>query len=182
MFYNRAKTIFPHEGKVYRALAQLAVKDSDYLSAIYNCMRALSCAYPSSSSETRETLINLFQEIRMKDIEECKLEVSEHDEAAPSRKQRSMAAAANAERVEIDTVSEAAFNRFLMCFFRIQNILFTRIGIDELENLHERFKSLLRAYLTQSVDSTANKTDHVKKLIYVSMILIFIAHSTITDS
>ena len=84
----------------------------------------------------------------MKDIEECKLEVSEHDEAAPSRKQRSMAAAANAERVEIDTVSEAAFNRFLMCFFRIQNILFTRIGIDELENLHERFKSLLRAYLT----------------------------------
>ena len=69
-----------------------------------------------------------------------------------------------------------------MCFFRVQNILFTRIGIDELESLHERQKTLLRVYLTQSVDSATNKTDQVKKLIYVSMILIFIAHATITDS
>lgn len=69
-----------------------------------------------------------------------------------------------------------------MCFFRVQNILFTRIGIDELDSLNERQRNLLRAYLTQSVDSVTNKTDQVKKLIYVSMILIFIAHATITDS
>ena len=75
MFYNRAKTVFPHEGKIYHLLSQLAIKDKDYLSGVYNCMRALSCSYPSTSSETRENLINIFQEIRMKDIEECKLEV-----------------------------------------------------------------------------------------------------------
>jgi len=38
-------------------------------------MRALSCSYPSTSSETRETLINLLQDIRMKDIEECKFDL-----------------------------------------------------------------------------------------------------------
>lgn len=41
---------------------------------------------------------------------------------------------------------------------------------------------LLKAYLTQSADAAANKIEHVKKLIYVSMILIFIAHATITDT
>ena len=75
-FYNRAKTVFPHEGKVYHLLAQISVKESDYLSAVYNCMRALSCSYPTTSSETRENLINMFQEIRMKDIEESKLELT----------------------------------------------------------------------------------------------------------
>lgn len=72
-FYNRAKTVFPHEGKVYHLLAQLSSRDSDHLSAIYNCMRALSCSYPSTNSETRELLINVLEEIRMKDIEECRL-------------------------------------------------------------------------------------------------------------
>ena len=60
-------------------LSQIARQEADYLSAIYNSMRALSCAYPSSSSETRESLINLFQKIRMKDIEESKLEINEQD-------------------------------------------------------------------------------------------------------
>lgn len=69
-----------------------------------------------------------------------------------------------------------------MCFFRVQNILFTRIGVDELEMLHDKQRNLLRAYLTQSVDSVTNKSDQVKKLIYVSIILIFISHATITDS
>ena len=73
MFYNRAKTVFPHEGKVYHIMAQISAKDKDYLPAVYNAMRALSCAIPSTSSETRELLINLFQEIRMQDIEEQKV-------------------------------------------------------------------------------------------------------------
>ena len=59
MFYNRAKTVFPHEGRVYSLLAQLATKEQDYLSAVYNNMRALSCSFPSKT-ETREHLINLF--------------------------------------------------------------------------------------------------------------------------
>lgn len=84
--YNRAKTIYPHEGKTYHLLSQLASKEKDYLSAVYYCMRALSCSYPSTSSETRENLINLFQEIRMKDIEECKIELDDQDNKGPSKK------------------------------------------------------------------------------------------------
>ena len=74
-FYNRAKTVFPHEGRIFHLLGQLAIKDTDQLAGIYNCMRALSCSYPSTTAETRESLINFLQEIRMKDIEESKLEL-----------------------------------------------------------------------------------------------------------
>ena len=73
-FYNRAKTVFPHEGKVYHLLAQLSNKEKDHLSAIYNCARALSCSFPSTSAETREMLINILEEIRIKDIEESKFD------------------------------------------------------------------------------------------------------------
>ena len=77
MFYNRAKTVFPHEGRVYHLLAQLANKENDHLSAIYNCARALSCSYPSTISETREMLINVLEEIRIKDIEESKFDTEQ---------------------------------------------------------------------------------------------------------
>ena len=82
----------------------------------------------------------------------------------------------------VDTFSERAFQRFLLCFFRVQNILFTRIGTDELERLNVRQHQLLKSYLTSSADAASNQADHVKKLIYVSIILIFIAHATITDA
>ena len=92
MFYNRAKTVFPHEGKIYHLLAQLAIKDADSLAGVYNCMRALSCSYPSTTAETRENLINLFQEVRMKDIEECKMEldVDRQQDHHPSKKRAAM--------------------------------------------------------------------------------------------
>lgn len=79
-------------------------------------------------------------------------------------------------------MSDKDFNRFVNCFFRVQNILFTRIGIDELAGLHAQQKSLLRAFLANSVDAATNKTDQVKKLIYIGITLIFIAHATITDA
>ena len=66
--------MFPHEGKVYHLLAQLSNKEKDHLSAIYNCARALSCSFPSTSAETREMLINILEEIRIKDIEESKFD------------------------------------------------------------------------------------------------------------
>lgn len=151
------------------------MKESDYLLAIYNQMRALSCSFPTTSSETREHLINLLNELRSKDIEETKLEPSEPSSSSGKR-------TGAAQHIQLDSVSERAFSRFSMCFFRTQNVLFTRIGIDELESLHSRQNTLFRGYLTQSADAATNKTEHVKKLIYVSMILIFIAHATITDA
>ena len=38
MFYNRAKTVFPHEGKVYHLLASLSSQENDYLAAVYCAM------------------------------------------------------------------------------------------------------------------------------------------------
>lgn len=82
-------------------------------------MWALSCSFPNLG--TREKLINLFEEIRKKDIEESKLETS-----LPTRQPK------------FDTVEDKRFQRFFYCFCRLQNILFTRIGIDEIEKLYTR--------------------------------------------
>jgi len=143
-------------------------------------------------------LINILEEIRIKDIEECKFDPDSSTSAAAVASPATSAAqgkgpknqnSAKKQRPKdsgqpdaVDTVSERAFQRFLLCFFRVQNILFTRIGTDELERLNQRQNELLKAYLTQSADAAANKVEHVKKLIYVSMVLIFIAHATITDA
>ena len=36
--------------------------------------------------------------------------------------------------------------------------------------------------MSRPIDNASNQTEQVKKLIYVSMILIFIAHATIHDA
>jgi len=64
----------------------------------------------------------------------------------------------------------------------VQNILYSRIGIDELETLFERQMLLFKEYLNYSADSASNKKQDVKKLIHISLIQIFIAHATITDA
>jgi hypothetical protein len=38
----------------------------------------------------------------------------------------------------LDTVSDKSFFDFILCFFRTQNIMFTRIGEDQLEALYKR--------------------------------------------
>ena len=65
---------------------------------------------------------------------------------------------------------------------RIQNILYTKIGLDELEPLGKRHSSLFKEYLSVSIDSAPGKTDQIKKLVYISIILIFIAHATIHEA
>ena len=84
---------------------------------------------------------------------------------------------------KIDTVTEKAFNRFLLCFFRVQNVLYTRIGLDELRMLQPRALALFKEYLAFSADmsTTAHKDEHAKKLVYLAQILIFMAHATIHE-
>ena len=65
--YNRARIICPHEGKIFHELGVSCHHEEDYLAAVYFFARAMSCANPRISS--KENLINLFQEIRLKDIE-----------------------------------------------------------------------------------------------------------------
>ena len=83
-------------------------------------MWALSCSFPNLS--TRENLINLFEEIRIKDIEEIKLESN-------------LPTSQNIQKQKIETVEDKRFTKFFRCFCRVQNILYTRIGIDELDRL-----------------------------------------------
>ena len=63
-FYNRAKTVYPFEGKIYNQLAVFSIKEKDYLASIYYFMWALSCHFPFETS--KESLIDHFEEIRLK--------------------------------------------------------------------------------------------------------------------
>lgn len=63
-FYNRAKTVYPFEGKIFNQLAVFSIKEKDYLASIYYFMWALSCHFPFETS--KESLIDLFEEIRLK--------------------------------------------------------------------------------------------------------------------
>jgi hypothetical protein len=60
--------------------------------------------------------------------------------------------------------------------------LFTRIGEDQLEGLYDRSMNLLKHYLGEQVDNAPNKSDEVKKLVHISIIMIFIVHATICDA
>ena len=95
--------------------------DSDYLGSVYYFMWAQSCAFPSTI-QTKETLINLFETIRIKDLDEVKIQSETGDLRFKT----------------VDTVNEKSFFDFILCFFRTQNIMFTRIGEDQLEALYKR--------------------------------------------
>lgn len=116
-FYDRAKTVFPHEGKIFYQLGSISVREHDYLNALNLFMRALSCSFPHQAS--RENLINLLQDIRMRDIDASKLEV-------------------HPGKLKVETVSDTRFAAYLNCFGRLQKLLYTRIGVDEFDRVFNR--------------------------------------------
>lgn len=63
----------------------------------------------------------------------------------------------------------------------MQGILYTRIGIDEVDLLFDQTSSLLKDYFS-SIDKESNKSGEINKLIHICLTTIFIAHATITDS
>lgn len=79
------------------------------------------------------------------------------------------------------TKDSKIFDNFIMYFFRLSGILFTRIGIDELEIIQQNTLSLLTDYFA-FIDRQSNKSMEVNKLIYLSLTLIFSAHATISES
>jgi len=72
--------------------------------------------------------------------------------------------------------------KFLFCFLRVQNVLYSRIGIDELGIQGKRMMSLFREYMTNtiSVGNEDRLLEESKKLLFINQMLIFIAHATIT--
>jgi hypothetical protein len=107
----------------------------------------------------------LFQEIRGKDIEDSKLETKS------DRKFEG----------KIETVGDYRFQTFFQCFCRMQNVFYTKIGIDELDRLYTRQQQLLKEYLSLSADSASNKLPDAKRLMMIGLIMIFIVHAAITD-
>ena len=62
----------------------------------------------------------------------------------------------------------------------MQGILYTKIGVDELENIFNLQLIQLKSYIN-SIEKETNKVGETLKLQNVSFILIFIAHATISD-
>jgi hypothetical protein len=111
-FYTRSKTVYPFDGKIYHSFAVLSKKENDYLASIYFLMRALASNLPHEAS--RELLINYFEEMRIK-----YLDFKKNDSKRQTNRE------------------DKKFLAFLLSHFRIQGILFTRIGIDELADLFD---------------------------------------------
>jgi hypothetical protein len=83
------------------------------LATVYFLMRALACDFPHEAS--KEFLIDYFEELRIKYLEFVNASQQlQQDKRKPQRE-------------------EKKFLKFILCFFRIQGILYTKIGIDELE-------------------------------------------------
>ena len=70
---------------------------------------------------------------------------------------------------------------FLFTFIRVQGILYTKIGTDELEDLQKKQLETLDQYL-QQVDSETNKSQELVKMVNIIAILIFIAHVCISNA
>ncbi len=70
---------------------------------------------------------------------------------------------------------------FILGFFRYQGILYTRIGIDELEELEQFMTKQLNEYFIL-IDKLQNKEDEIGKMIHISIIMIFNAHATISET
>ena len=81
----------------------------------------------------------------------------------------------------ITSKEELVFYDFILAFFRFQGILYTKIGIDELDELRAYLFRLMHDYFGQ-IDNEVNKRDDINKLIHLSLCTIFIAHATIAES
>lgn len=81
----------------------------------------------------------------------------------------------------LKTKDSKVFYNFILCFFRYQAILFTKIGADELEELRSLNMTLFNDYLSY-IDTESNKTFEVNKLLHLALNLMFVAHATIADA
>ena len=108
-------------------------------------MRSLACELPHEAS--REFLINYFEEIRLKYIE-----LKNADKVG-----------SKGHRMNQDKREDKHFYKFILNFFRIQGILYTKIGVDELDQLFENQSVLLRDYLN-TIEKETNKMGESMKM------------------
>jgi len=66
-------------------------------------------------------------------------------------------------------------------FFRFQGILYTKIGIDELDDLKTYLFKMMHEYFTL-IDKETSKREEINKVIHLSLCMIFVAHATIAEA
>lgn len=66
-------------------------------------------------------------------------------------------------RMNQDKREDKHFYKFILNFFRIQGILYTKIGVDELDQLIENQSVLLRDYLN-TIEKETNKMSESMKM------------------
>lgn len=76
---------------------------------------------------------------------------------------------------------DLVFYDFILSFFRYQGILYTKIGIDELEDLKAYMFKLMQEYFSQ-IDREVSKKEDINKIIHLSLCMIFCAHATIAEA
>ena len=107
---------------------------------------------------SKQFIIDYFEEIRLKGISESK----------KTDKKKS-------------TREDAKMTTFLFTFIRVQGILYTKIGTDEIEDFQKEMIKNLNQYLCQ-LDTETNKSSELVKMVNVVAILIFIAHVCISNA
>jgi hypothetical protein len=73
------------------------------------------------------------------------------------------------------------FYDFILGFFRFQGILYTKIGIDELDDLKAYLFKLMHDYFAL-IDKETNKREEINKVIHLALCMIFVAHATIAEA
>lgn len=72
------------------------------------------------------------------------------------------------------------FYDFILAFFRFQAILYTKISIDELDDIRSYMFKLMHEYFGL-IDKEVNKKDEINRVVHISLCMIFAAHATIAD-
>ena len=112
-FYTRTKFLYPFDGKVFNQMAILSAKSNDYFATIFWYLRALSSSQPFLPA--RESLVIHFEKATVKAKQQNELYKPTHNW---SRK------------------GEQNYLFFVFSFLRLQGILFTRIGLDQVYILY----------------------------------------------
>lgn len=146
-FYTRAKTVYPFDGRIYGAFGALSQKESDYLNTVYFLTRSLACELPHEPS--REYLVTYFEEIRQKYIEN-KRTIEEKKGGDYNRSNKNL------------IKEDQRFYKFIIAFFRVQGILYTKIGADEIEKINEVCIKNLKEHIN-SVEKETNKVNETLK-------------------
>jgi len=126
--------------------------------------QSLASELPCDSSH--ELLIDYFEEIRFKFLKS---------------KQGGQTLGRNGQIQKRLLKDEEAFYHFILCLFRVEGILFTRIGVDELDGLFTMFSRQLGDYV-ERVEQETNISSEALKMQHVSLILIFMVHATISEA